>query len=43
MKTLKFYEAPEVEIVDIEIENQILAGSTSGNADGIEEEELTEG
>ena len=43
MKTLKFYEAPEVEIVDIEIENQIVAGSTSGNADGIEEEELTEG
>lgn len=41
MKTLKFYETPEVEIVDIEIENQILA--TSGNAEGIEEEELTEG
>ena len=31
MKTLKFYETPEVEIVDIEIENQILAGSPSSN------------
>ena len=42
MKTLKFYETPEVEIVDIEIENQILAGSVNGNADGISEDELDE-
>jgi hypothetical protein len=40
MKTLKFYEAPEVEIVDIEIENQILAGSTQGNAEGITEDPI---
>ena len=37
MKTLKFYETPEVEIVDIEVEGFLC---TSGNAEGIEEEEL---
>ena len=36
MKTLKFYEAPEVEIVNLEVENMILAGS-GGNAEGIDD------
>jgi len=35
MKTLKFYETPAVEIVDLEVENMILAGS--GNAEGIDD------
>lgn len=35
MKTLKFYEAPAVEIVDLKVENMILAGS--GNAEGIDD------
>ena len=34
-KVLKMYEAPEVEIVELEIEAQILAGSET-NAEGIE-------
>ena len=42
-KVLKWYEAPAVEIVELEVEGQILAGSTQGNAEGIDEEELTEG
>jgi hypothetical protein len=29
-KVLKMYEAPEVEIVELEVEAQILAGSTTG-------------
>ena len=33
-KVLKMYEAPEVEIVDLELESQLLAGSTNAdNAD----------
>jgi hypothetical protein len=39
MKTLKFYEAPEVEVVDVEVEGQILAGSEGGILDPVEEEE----
>lgn len=37
MKTLKFYETPEVEIVDIEVEGFLC---TSGNADGITEDPI---
>ena len=29
-KVLKMYEAPEVEIVELEVEAQILAGSPAG-------------
>ena len=29
-KDLKFYEAPAVELVDLEVEGQLLAGSTKG-------------
>jgi len=29
-KVLKMYEAPEVEIVELEVEAQILAGSPTG-------------
>ena len=29
-KVLKMYEAPEVEIVELEVETQILAGSPAG-------------
>jgi hypothetical protein len=40
-KVLKMYEAPEVEIVELEVEAQILAGST--NAEGYEEDPIEEG
>jgi hypothetical protein len=36
-KVLKMYEAPAVELVELEVESQILAGST--NAKGVEEDE----
>jgi len=36
-KVLKMYEAPEVEIVELEIEAQILAGSS--DPDDVEEDE----
>jgi len=42
-KDLKWYESPVMEVVDVEVEGQLLAGSTKGNAEGIDEEELTEG
>lgn len=42
MKTLKFYETPEVETVDIEIENQILAGSPSNDPNFPVEEPVIE-
>ena len=35
MKDLKMYETPAVEIVELEVEAQILAGSST-NADGID-------
>ena len=35
MKDLKMYEAPAMEIVELEVEAQILAGSST-NAEGIE-------
>jgi hypothetical protein len=40
-KVMKMYEAPEVEIVDLELESQLLAGST--NADNADVEDLGEG
>ena len=43
-KVFQMYETPAVEIVELEVEAQILAGSsTEGNAEGIEEEDLTIG
>jgi hypothetical protein len=36
-KDLKWYESPAVEVVELEIEGQLLAGST--NAKGVEEDE----
>ena len=36
-KELKFYVTPEHEVVDLELEGQLLAGST--NAKGVEEDE----
>lgn len=35
-KVLKFYEAPAVETVELELEGQLLDNST--NAEGVEEE-----
>lgn len=32
-KDLKFYVAPEVELVDLELEAQLLAGSDEGGAE----------
>ena len=40
-KVLKMYEAPEVEIVDLELESQLLAGST--NADNADVETIEDG
>ena len=40
-KVLKMYEAPAVEIVELEVEAQLLAGST--NADGIDTETPEDG
>jgi len=37
-KVLKMYEAPAVELVELEVESQILAGSGT-NAKGVEEDE----
>ena len=39
-KVLKMYEAPAVEIVELEVEAQLLAGST--NAKGVEDDPLEE-
>lgn len=36
-KVLKIYETPSVEIVNVEVKSQLLAGSTTGNAEGIED------
>ena len=36
-KVLKMYETPAVEIVELEVEAQLLAGST--NAKGVDEDE----
>ena len=38
-KVLKMYEVPAVEIVELEVEGQILAGSEGGTIDPIIEEE----
>ena len=40
-KVLKMYEAPEVEIVELEVEAQLLAGST--NADNADVENPVDG
>lgn len=37
-KDLKMYEAPVVEILDVELENEMLSGSVQGNAEGIVED-----
>ena len=41
-KVLKMYEAPEVEIVDIEVEAQILAGSGT-NAEDVNTDPIQDG
>ncbi len=41
-KELKMYETPTVEVLDIELENQMLAGTVQGNAEGISFEEPIE-
>jgi hypothetical protein len=38
-KVLKWYEAPEVEIVELEVEGQILAGSEGAELDPVEFED----
>ena len=38
-KVLKMYEAPAVEIVELEVEGQILAGSEGAVIDPVEFEE----
>ena len=38
-KVFKMYEAPAVEIVELEVEAQILAGSSETPADGVTEED----
>ena len=43
-KVLKMYEAPEVEIVELEVEAQILAGSPAGGgSDDINPDDIDEG
>ena len=42
-KVFKMYETPAVEIVELEVEAQILAGSTENNADGIGSETPEDG
>jgi len=43
-KVLKMYEAPEVEIVELEVEAQILAGSpTGGGSEDIPEDNIDPG
>ena len=39
-KVLKMYEAPAVEIVELEVEGQLLAGST--NAENADVEDLSD-
>ena len=39
-KELKFYEAPACDVVELNVVSSILAGS--GNAQGVEEEEIGE-
>ena len=39
-KDLKFYVAPEVELVDLELEAQLLAGSDEGGAEVPDYKEL---
>jgi hypothetical protein len=38
-KVLKMYEAPAVEIVELEVEGQILAGSEGAELDPVEFED----
>ena len=42
-KVLKMYEAPEVEIVDVDSEVNLLAGSDGTNADNADAEDLNDG
>jgi hypothetical protein len=43
-KVLKMYEAPEVEIVELEVEAQILAGSaTGGGSEDINPDDIEPG
>lgn len=41
-KALNWYESPKVEIVELEVEAQIMAGSTGGSARAVEGEEENE-
>ncbi len=41
-KELKFYEAPACEVVELNVVSSLLAAS-SGNAEGIDEEQLEDG
>jgi hypothetical protein len=41
-KDLKMYAAPKVELVDLELEAQLMAGSTGSNADNANMEEPSE-
>lgn len=36
---MKFYEAPQMEIIETELESQILTGSNGSNADNVSSEE----
>jgi len=38
-KDLKFYEAPACEVVEMELEGQLLAGSTESDVPGVTVEE----
>jgi hypothetical protein len=43
-KNLKWYESPVVEVVELNIEGQLLAGSPSGGgSDNIDPEDIDEG
>ncbi len=41
-KELKFYEAPACEVVELNVVSSLLAAA-SGNAEGIDEEQLEDG
>lgn len=41
-KDLKMYAAPKVELVDLELEAQLMAGSTGSNADNATMEDPSE-
>jgi hypothetical protein len=39
-KNLKWYESPVSEIIEMETEGQLLAGSSNTNADNVDEDPL---